>query len=122
MKVINRSILSEFWQSHPQEMDLLKAWLLDVSQEKWNGPSDVLLNFPKAKFFDNDGICFEITSSFLPLEREVSAKKPPYYLLTSVKYSAHLLAIRGVDLSPPAFVSTPIPFLKDYHASSPHSK
>lgn len=60
MKMLNRKILEDFWQRHPETEDWLKAWVLQIKQENWENPADVIASFPKAFLLKDNHVQFDI--------------------------------------------------------------
>ena len=61
MQIIARRTLKRFWEQQPHAEGPLRAWFSAVSKARWNGPSDVKLQFgPTADFVADNRIIFDI--------------------------------------------------------------
>jgi mRNA-degrading endonuclease HigB of HigAB toxin-antitoxin module len=41
MRILSRSTLRDFWESHPDAEEALKTWYYEASHADWQSPADV---------------------------------------------------------------------------------
>ena len=60
MHIIAKRTLREFWESHPNAEQPLRAWYRTVQQEDWDTPAKVKARFPKASIVGDNRAVFNI--------------------------------------------------------------
>jgi mRNA interferase HigB len=60
VRVIARRTLREFWITHADAMEPLKAWHAIVSRADWKGPADVKAVFGNASIVAHNRVVFNI--------------------------------------------------------------
>jgi mRNA interferase HigB len=83
MHVITRQKLSQFWQQHPDAMDVLKAWFKEAEQAHWQHPSDIQARYGSADFLAGNRVVFNI-------------KGGHYRLIVQIHYNTQVVYIRFV--------------------------
>lgn len=83
MRVIAVSSLRQFWETHPDAEQPLKAWLDEVLAARWRMPSDVKASFGTASILAGRRVVFNI-------------KGNDYRLVVSVAYSFGAVYIKFV--------------------------
>lgn len=83
MRIINQSLLIDFWQKHPDAEDALKSWFYEVKAQTWQKREDAQKTFSNLKLLENEGISFEIVAN-------------RYYLTAIFKASHQLLFIESI--------------------------
>jgi len=84
MRVIARSTLREFWQTHPEAEEPLKAWYAEAKHASWQTPQDIKNRYGSASFPGNDRVVFNICG-----------KK--HRLVALVRYKFAVVYIRFID-------------------------
>jgi mRNA interferase HigB len=51
LRVIAKKILRDFWESHADCEQQLKAWFQETSKAAWKNPNDIKTRIPKRKYF-----------------------------------------------------------------------
>jgi len=83
MHVIARSTLREFWQTHPEAEEPLKAWYAEAKHATWQTPQDIKDQYGSASFPGNDRVVFNICGN-------------KYRLIVHVKYAFFVVYIRFI--------------------------
>ncbi len=60
MRIIAKSTLKKFWESHPDAEQPLKAWHDEVKKVKWDSFQDIKNQFRLASILGNDRVVFNI--------------------------------------------------------------
>ena len=60
MRIIARSTLIQFWQSHPTSKESLEAWYKETEKSDWKTPDDIKKRYPSASFLSDNRVCFNI--------------------------------------------------------------
>lgn len=60
MRIIARSTLRQFWETHPDAEQPLKAWYDEAYRAKWNSPTDIKSIYRNASIIANNRIVFNI--------------------------------------------------------------
>lgn len=60
MRVIALSTLREFWESHADAEQALKAWDKEATTSRWAEPNDIKTNYPSADIISGNRIVFNI--------------------------------------------------------------
>ena len=83
MRVIARAPLRDFWTSHADAEDPLKAWLADAEKAQWQSPNDITANYASASILGDSRVCFNI-------------KGNRYRLIVKVIYKAHVVYVKFI--------------------------
>lgn len=87
MRVISRKRLKDFWESHRDAEQPLKAWYAEVTRAQWMGPGDIKARYPSASILANDRVVFNI-------------KGNRYRLIVIVRYKAGIVFVRFIGTHP----------------------
>jgi mRNA interferase HigB len=74
LRILSRSTLVEFWQTHPDAEKPLRLWFSLVEKAAWQGPPDIAKVFGSADFLPENRVVFDI-------------KGNSYRLIVRVKYA-----------------------------------
>jgi mRNA interferase HigB len=83
MRIIARKTLREFWETHPDAQQALKAWYHDVKRATWKTPGDIKSIYRSASFVGHNRVVFNI-------------KGNKYRLVVAVAYKHGIVYIRFV--------------------------
>jgi mRNA interferase HigB len=83
MRIIAVRTLREFWESHAETEQPLKAWYHEVQKCSWGKADDILNDFPKARPIKNNRCIFNIN-------------KNDYRLIIQIHYNRSIVYIRFV--------------------------
>jgi mRNA interferase HigB len=83
MRIIVRSTLRQFWETHPDAEQPLKAWYDEASRAEWNSPTDIKSTYRNASIIANNRVVFNI-------------KGNDYRLIIHVCYDIKIIFIRFV--------------------------
>ena len=83
MRVIAKKILREFWEKHPDSTEPLKTWYKEASKARWNDPSVVKNQYPKASILKSGRVIFNICGN-------------KYRLITRISYARESVFIRFI--------------------------
>ncbi len=83
MRIISRRRLVEFWESHPDAEQPLRAWYAEAKNARWNSPAEIKAIYRKVSILSNNRVVFNI-------------KGNTYRLVVVVEYSKGKLFIRFV--------------------------
>lgn len=83
MRVIAKTILREFWSSHPDVEQQLKSWYLEALKSSWKKPGDIKKEYPTASFIADNRVVFNI-------------KGNKYRLIVKINYAYQMVWIRFV--------------------------
>lgn len=83
MRIISRRRLVEFWESHPDAEQPLRAWYTDVRQANWKSPAEIKSLYHTASILSNNRVVFNI-------------KGNRYRMVVVVEYSQGKMFIRFV--------------------------
>ncbi len=83
MRIISRRALREFWGTHADSEQPLKAWYANVKRADWKTPSDVKATYRNASFVENNRVIFNI-------------KGNAYRLVATIDYQYGIVYIRFV--------------------------
>ena len=81
MRIVSRKILKEFWETHPDAEQPLRAWYADVKQAHWRSPSEIKDVYRHASFVANNRVVFNI-------------KGNSYRLVAAIQYEFGIVYIR----------------------------
>lgn len=60
MRVFARKTLREFWTTHSDSEDALKAWFSEAKGSQWESPSDIKNKYPQASILSDNRVVFNI--------------------------------------------------------------
>ena len=83
MRIIFRRRLVEFWESHPDAEQPLRAWYTEARRASWNSPAEIKAIYRSASILSNNRIVFNI-------------KGNTYRLVVVVEYAQGKMFIRFV--------------------------
>lgn len=63
MRVIAQRTLREFWLSHPDAEQPLKAWFREVQAAKWSSPHDIKERYRSASVVGGNRVVFNIAGN-----------------------------------------------------------
>lgn len=81
MRIISRKILKDFWETHPDAEQPLRAWYADVKQAHWRSPSEIKDVYRHASFVAKNRVVFNI-------------KGNSYRLVAAIQYEFGIVYIR----------------------------
>jgi mRNA interferase HigB len=83
MRILSRSTLRDFWQSHADAEEALKAWYYEASRANWQSPADVKKDHRNVSILGNSRVVFNI-------------KGNRYRLIVAIRYSSGIIFIRFI--------------------------
>lgn len=81
MRILSRSTLRDFWESHPDVEEALKTWYYQASHADWLSPTDIKIAHRSASIVANNRVVFNI-------------KGNNYRLIVAVRYDIGIIFIR----------------------------
>ena len=60
MRVVKIAPLKEFWTTHPDAEEPLKAWVADAQRSTWQSPHDIKVSYANASIIGNERVVFNI--------------------------------------------------------------
>ena len=83
MRVIAKKILRDFWNSHTDSEQQLKAWFQEVSNAQWKGPNKIKIQYPSASILTDNRVVFNIEGNH-------------YRLIVKINYDYQIVWIRFI--------------------------
>jgi len=83
MRIISRRRLVEFWETHPDAEQPLRAWYSEARKASWESPAEIITIYRSASILPNNRVVFNI-------------KGNKYRLVVVVEYSQGKMFIRFV--------------------------
>lgn len=83
MRIIARKTLRDFWLTHPDAEQPLRAWFHDTKVAEWTGPADIRATYASASFLATNRIVFNIRGN-------------RYRLIVSINYDYRVVYIRFI--------------------------
>jgi mRNA interferase HigB len=83
MRILSRSTLRDFWESHPDAEEALKTWYYEASHIDWQSPVDVKSTHGNASIIANNRVVFNI-------------KGNTYRLIVAIRYDIGIIFIRFI--------------------------
>lgn len=83
MHVISRKTLQEFWISHPEVEEALRAWYHEARTGRWNTPQEIRSRYRSADFLPGNRVVFNI-------------KGNQYRLVVKINYASGTVFIRFI--------------------------
>jgi mRNA interferase HigB len=85
VRIIKKSTVRQFWETHPDARSFLEAWLATAEAADWSNLQDVRRDYPHA-----DGV--EVASGNTVIVFNAAGNK--YRLIVSIKYRYGIVYIR----------------------------
>jgi mRNA interferase HigB len=83
MRILSRSTLRNFWESHPDAEEALKTWYYEASHADWQSPVDVKSAHGNVSIIANNRVVFNI-------------KGNTYRLIVAIRYDIGIIFIRFI--------------------------
>lgn len=83
MRILSRSTLRNFWESHPDAEEALKTWYYEASHADWQSPVDIKSAHGNASIIANNLVVFNI-------------KGNTYRLIVAIRYDIGIIFIRFI--------------------------
>jgi mRNA interferase HigB len=83
MRILSRSTLRDFWETHPDAEEALKTWYSEAFNANWQSPLDVKRFRRNVSIIANDRVVFNI-------------KGNTYRLIVSIRYDIGIIFIRFI--------------------------
>ena len=83
MRLIAKKILRDFWETHPDSEQQLKAWYHETSKAKWTTPGKIKREYPSASFLAVNRVVFNIKGNH-------------YWLIVKINYNYQMVWIRFI--------------------------
>jgi mRNA interferase HigB len=81
--IICKRTLRQFWKSHPDSEDALKAWHVEAKTANWQNPAGIKARYRNASILQNSRVVFNICGN-------------RYSLIVKINYHASIILIRYV--------------------------
>jgi mRNA interferase HigB len=82
-RILSRSTLRNFWETHPDAEEALKTWYSEASHANWQNPLDVKTSHRNVSIIANNRVVFNI-------------KGNTYRLIVAMRYDIGIIFIRFV--------------------------
>lgn len=83
MRIIARKTLRDFWETHPDSEQPLRAWFHDTKVAVWTGPTAIRAVYATASFLANNRVVFNIHGN-------------RYRLIVTINYDYQVVYIRFI--------------------------
>jgi mRNA interferase HigB len=84
MRILSRSTLRDFWESHPDVEEALRTWYYETSHADWPSPADIIKAVHRSvSTIANNRVVFNI-------------KGNRYRLIVAVRYDIGIMFIRFI--------------------------
>jgi len=83
MRLIARSTLVAFWETHPEAKASLEHWIAVTSKAQWQNTSEVQGAFSKAKVLNGERVRFEVAGG-------------NYRLIVAFKFEAQIAFVKFI--------------------------
>lgn len=83
MRILSRSTLRDFWETHPDAEAALKTWYYEASHADWQSPADIKIAHRNVSIIANDRVVFNI-------------KGNSYRLIVAIRYDIGIIFIRFI--------------------------
>jgi mRNA interferase HigB len=83
MRILSRSTLRTFWETHPDAEEALRTWYYEASHANWQSPDNVKTAHRNASIIANNRVVFNI-------------KGNAYRLIVSIRYDISIIFIRFI--------------------------
>lgn len=81
MRVLFKSRLLKFWQTHPDARGPLQTWLSEVERAQWQMPGQVTERYPSASAVAGNRIVFRIKGNRFRMVVEIDYQREELYIL-----------------------------------------
>jgi mRNA interferase HigB len=61
MRILSRSTLRDFWESHPDLEEALRTWYYEASHADWQSPADIKAAHRSVSIIANNPVVFTIS-------------------------------------------------------------
>jgi mRNA interferase HigB len=72
MRLVGKELLADFARQHADIRGPLNAWIFEVEEANWSGPSDVKARYPNASFLSDNRVIFNIKGNAYRIDTKVS--------------------------------------------------
>jgi mRNA interferase HigB len=72
MRLVGKELLAEFAKQHADIRSPLNAWIFEVEEANWSGPSEIKARYPNASFLSDNRVIFNIKGNAYRVESKVS--------------------------------------------------
>lgn len=83
LRVIAKKILRDFWESHADCEQQLKAWFQEASKAEWKNPNEIKQEYPSASILNDNRVVFNI-------------KGNSHRLIVKINYDYQMIWIRFI--------------------------
>jgi mRNA interferase HigB len=83
MRILSRSTLRAFWETHSDAEEALKTWYDEASRVNWRSPADIKAVHRNASIIANNRVVFNI-------------KGNKYRLIVAIRYDIGVIFIRFI--------------------------
>jgi mRNA interferase HigB len=83
MRILSRSTLRDFWESHSDAEEALKTWYYEASHANWQSPADVKATHRSVSIIANNRAIFNI-------------KGNTYRLIVAIRYDIGIIFVRFI--------------------------
>lgn len=83
MRIFAKKILRDFWKSHADSEQQLKAWFQENLKANWTSPNEIKMDYPSASFLPDNRVVFNIKGNH-------------YRLIVKMSYEHHIIWIRFI--------------------------
>ena len=83
MRIISRGTLRDFWKTHADAEQPLRAWFHEARHSHWRTPAEIKQAFPSADILPDNRIVFNIKGNH-------------YRLIVKIHYNTGILFIRFI--------------------------
>ena len=83
MRILSRSTLRDFWESHTDVEETLKTWYYEASHAIWQSPADIKANHRNVSIIANNRVVFNI-------------KGNNYRLIVAIRYDIGIVFIKFI--------------------------
>lgn len=80
MRIISTASLKQFWETHHQAEQPLRAWVDEVSKTQWRTPQDIKDNYRTADFLSNTRVVFDFKGNHYRLIVAVAYRFQAVYI------------------------------------------
>lgn len=72
MRLVGRDLLAEYAMRHAEIRSPLNAWIYEVEDADWAGPTDIKARYPKASILSGNRVVFNIKGNKYRVATKVS--------------------------------------------------
>ncbi len=83
LRVIAKKFLRDFWATHPDSENQLKAWYQEASKAEWKSPNKIKIEYPSARLLADNRVVFNIKGNH-------------YRLIVKINYDYQMIWIRFI--------------------------